>query len=168
MTTGCWFQPDDSPLEFSNHQWNHSSSLTSHMPLTCSIVRPWASIVEIQQGGAWGRHRSTPKNLSSPRVQKRKLSSSDHGSFGSGCGVRRVGNTPPPHYEFNAQPSPQVMENQSEVKRDLRWLREHIILTSKHLPGRAPLPDKGKPVVRRGRKATGQISDLTAGLPEEE
>lgn len=48
------------------------------------------------------------------------------------------------------------------------WQREHMIITTKHLPGRDPLPDKGKPAVRRGRKATDQISDLAAGLPEEE
>ena len=59
-------------------------------------------------------------------------------------------------------------EDVTEVYPDLRWLREHMIITSKHLPDRAPLPDKGKPAVRRGRKATGQISDLAAGLPEEE
>jgi hypothetical protein len=29
------------------------------------------------------------------------------------------------------------------------------------------LPDKGKPVVRRGRKATGQAVSLIAGLPKE-
>ena len=29
------------------------------------------------------------------------------------------------------------------------------------------LPDKGKPVVRRGRKATGQVVNLIAGLPKE-
>src|SRR5207244_5521200 len=30
-----------------------------------------------------------------------------------------------------------------------------------------PLLDKGKPAVRRGRKATGQAESLTAGLPKE-
>src|SRR5678815_365344 len=30
-----------------------------------------------------------------------------------------------------------------------------------------PLPDNGKPVVRRGRKAAGQADNLTAGLPKE-
>src|SRR3989441_2606075 len=30
-----------------------------------------------------------------------------------------------------------------------------------------PLPDKGKPAARRGRKATGQAESLTAGLPKE-
>jgi hypothetical protein len=60
-----------------------------------------------------------------------------------------------------------VLETTNNI-RNLRWQREHLLLTSKHLPDRVPLPDKGKPVVRRGRKATDQISDLTAGLPEEE
>ena len=32
---------------------------------------------------------------------------------------------------------------------------------------RRPLPDKGKPVARRGRKATGQAMGLRAGLPKE-
>jgi hypothetical protein len=31
-----------------------------------------------------------------------------------------------------------------------------------------PLPDKGKPVTRRGRKATGQVIDLIAGLSKNE
>jgi hypothetical protein len=34
-------------------------------------------------------------------------------------------------------------------------------------PGRRPLPDKGTPVARRGRKATGQAVSLIAGLPKE-
>ena len=32
---------------------------------------------------------------------------------------------------------------------------------------RRPLPDNGKPVVRQGRKAAGQVKCLTAGLPKE-
>ena len=38
-------------------------------------------------------------------------------------------------------------------------------VVTKIFPG--PSSDKGKPVVRRGRKATGQRFPLTAGLPEE-
>src|SRR2546425_3739183 len=42
----------------------------------------------------------------------------------------------------------------------------HPPCTSSVAEGR-PLPDKGKPVARRGRKATGQAEGLTAGLPKE-
>jgi len=41
----------------------------------------------------------------------------------------------------------------------------HCLCTAS-LSGR-PLLDKGKPAVRRGRKATGQAESLTAGLPKE-
>jgi hypothetical protein len=40
--------------------------------------------------------------------------------------------------------------------------------SSKNFFCRNSLPDKGKPAVRRGRKATGQAIDLIAGLPKEE
>ncbi len=167
MTTGYWLLPEDSPCEFHNNQWNHSSFLHFIIKPKSSILKPWAFI------GVTPRHRAShPYDTSRAtpvlQNQKRKWVSSDYGAFGLGCGVRNVGATPPPKQRFFAQPMPSTHETQLQAKRDLRWQREHIILTSKHLPSRAPLPDKGKLVVRRGRKATDQISDLRAGLPEEE
>ena len=165
MATGCWLRHDESPCEFPIKQWNHSSSLNSLF--TTKSSKPWVSIVKTHGHPALA-HRATPKQAPSLQAQNRKRVPSDHGSSGLGCGVRSVGVVPPRHQGLFAQPSPSVMEEEPNVQRDLRWQREHMIITTKHLPDRAPLPDKGKPAVRRGRKATGQISDLAAGLPEEE
>ncbi len=165
MATGCWLLHDESPCEFPHNQWGHSSSLTSIN--TTKSSKPWVSIVKTQGHRALA-HRVSPKDAPSLQAQNKKRMSSDHGTSDWGCGVRNVGVVPPRHLGFFAQPSPRGMEEESNAKRDLRWQREHMIITSKHLPDRAPLPDKGKPAVRRGRKATGQISDLAAGLPEEE
>jgi hypothetical protein len=167
MTTGYWLHPEESPCEFHNNQWAHRPSLNSIIPSKCSVSRPWAVAGKLQ-----GRRITISKSLSklAPFLieQKRKIHSSDHGTFGFGCGVRSAGVVPPRNNQSFGQPAPSEMEKQYGGKRDLRWQREHLILTSKHLPSRAPLPDKGKPAVRRGRKATDQISDLRAGLPEEE
>ena len=167
MATGCWLLPEDSPCEFHNKQWSHSSFLTSIITSKTSALIPWVSITDTQRHHEL-LHRATPKRAFSLQALKRKRLPSDHGSFGWGCGVRSAGVIPPRHHGFYTQPSPSVLEEQAEANRDLRWQREHLLLTSKHLPSRAPLPDKGKPAVRRGRKATDQISDVSAGLPEEE
>lgn len=167
MTIGYWLLPEDNSCEFHNNQWNHSFSPNSFFPLKSSVLKAWVSILEPQ----WHRvlvPGATFKPSFSPQVQNRKWRSSDHGSLGFGCGVRNAGAVPPRTHGSFAEPSPRKAENKTEAKRDLRWQREHLILTSKHLPSRAPLPDKGKPAVRRGRKATDQVSDLRAGLPEEE
>lgn len=165
MATGCWLPQDESPCAFPHNQWDHSFSLTSL--ITTKSSKPWVSIVKTHGHRALA-HRATPKHAPSLQVQNRKRVPSDLGSFGWGCGVRTGGVVPPRHHGLFAQPLPHVMEEEPNAQRDLRWQREHMIITTKHLPSRDPLPDKGKPAVRRGRKATDQISDLAAGLPEEE
>ena len=50
----------------------------------------------------------------------------------------------------------------------LRWVFEHLHITTMHEFSRVSLPDKGERVGRRGRKATGQGWALIAGLPKEE
>jgi len=50
----------------------------------------------------------------------------------------------------------------------LRWVHEHMELTSVYSFSRVSLPDKGERVGRRGRKATGQGWALIAGLPKEQ
>ena len=47
------------------------------------------------------------------------------------------------------------------------WVDEHLCMTMKHSFHRVPLPDNGKHVGKRGRKATGQSWALIAGLPKE-
>ena len=167
MTIGYWLPPEDSSCEFHNRQWNHSSPLHFFNTSKPSLLKAWASTrkTELQRKLV---PRATSRRAPYLQGQNRRWLSSDHGSFGFGCGVRSAGVVPPRTQGSFAQPSPHEMETRTTAKRDLRWQREHILLTSKHLPDRAPLPDKGKPVARRGRKATDQISDLRAGLPEEE
>ncbi len=167
MTIGYWLPPEDSSCEFHNSQWNHSSSLKIYHTTKSSLLNAWAFSrkAKLRRKSVPGANSRRAPYLQS---QNRRWVSSDHGSFGFGCGVRNSGVVPPRIHGSFAQPSPREMETHTKDKRELRWQREHILLTSKHLPDRAPLPDKGKPVVRRGRKATDQISHLRAGLPEEE
>lgn len=49
----------------------------------------------------------------------------------------------------------------------LSWVDEHLCMTMKYTFTRVPLPDKGKHVGKRGRKATGQSWSLIAGLPKD-
>lgn len=167
MTTWYWLLPEDNPCESHNNQWKHSSSLSSIITSKYSVLKPWVLVKGSQRHCALlsQKYLKTGPFL---EVNKRKSNLSDYGSFGFGCGVRSTGIVPPRGHKSFAQPAPREVEPQSSSKRDLCWQREHLLLTSKHLPSRAPLPDKGKPVVRRGRKATDQVSDLKAGLPEEE
>lgn len=53
-------------------------------------------------------------------------------------------------------------------KGNLSWVHEHLQLTQLYSFNRVPLPEKGKRVGRRGRKATGQSWALIAGLPKEQ
>lgn len=50
----------------------------------------------------------------------------------------------------------------------LSWVYEHLHITEIFSTNRVSLPDKGKRVGRRVRKATGQGWALIAGLPKEE
>ena len=50
---------------------------------------------------------------------------------------------------------------------DFNWHVTCCLNFQSYIFNRRPLPDKGKPVARRGRKATGQASGLIAELPKE-
>ncbi len=52
----------------------------------------------------------------------------------SGCGVRSSRTSPPHNRDRFAEPSPRSQEKGQ--KRDMVWQREHLALTSKHLPDR--------------------------------
>ena len=83
------------------------------------------------------------------RSRDRKISSWSHGS--NWCGSNEMG---------------LLFEKTQRLR--LEWSVEHEAITSKYtLPSRAPLPDNGKLVERRGRKATDQTNYLIAGLPKE-
>ena len=56
---------------------------------------------------------------------------------------------------------------QRKQRGSLVWVYEHQRITVRNQIDRVPLPDKGKHVVRHGRKATGQRWSLIAGLPKE-
>ncbi len=68
------------------------------------------------------------------------------------------------------QPLPRLYPSRRNDRKTgglLNWVQEHLHITTFHSIGRVPLPDKGKHVGRRGRKATGQSWSLIAGLPKE-
>ena len=50
---------------------------------------------------------------------------------------------------------------------DFSWHVACSLNSQNYVFKRRPLPDKSKPVARRGRKATGQASGLIAELPKE-
>lgn len=155
---------DSNPSKLSARPWNHADP-PSLAPIV-SDFGPWAGVTSTHKH-VRVRTQSLPL-VTSPQKQKRNRMPTDHGAFGFGCGVRTPEDTPPSDYGYFSEDLPVVNLKKTKVLRNLRWQREHLLLTSKHLPDRVPLPDKGKPVARRGRKATDQISDLTAGLPEED
>ncbi len=167
MSLGYSYYQDRNPSKLSARQWNHAS--TPNLVSLTSIDPDF---------GSWGRGAHIHANMrtraqswplsSFPRKRKRNRMPTDHGAFGFGCGVRAPEDTPPADLGYFSEGIPALSLEKTKTFRNLCWQREHLLLTSKHLPDRVPLPDKGKPVARRGRKATDQISDLTAGLPEEE
>ncbi len=167
MPTECWFFDEPSPCESGQIAWNHIFPrfiTTQHIP---AGIRPWAMIVRPQ-----AHSQSLLRTIchTAPKFTGKNPPgrSTGHGVFGFGSGVRIASTIPPCHRRSQAEPSPKDQKENRDGQRGRTWQQEHMNLTSKHFPIRDPLPDKGKPVVRRGRKATDQISDLTAGLPEEE
>lgn len=165
MSLAWSYRNNPNPFGVSSRSWTHVPTPT---PATSeSVLSPWAYVVNHFQTRVQVRNPLLPL-ASSPFKHHRNRRPTDHGALGFGCGVRAPENTPPFDYGHFAQGLPVSCQERPNNIRNLRWQREHLLLTSKNLPDRAPLPDKGKPVVRRGRKATDQISDLTAGLPEED
>jgi len=164
MSLGCLFFHEGSPSKFVLSRWNHRS--TASLIPSATKSRAWTHGLD---GSIHGHQFGQAMPYSTQaRKPKRGRVPSDRGSFGFGCGVRDPEDAPPFNRGSFAQDMPIRMSENRERHGYGSWVREHLLLTSKHFPDRAPLPDKGKPVVRRGRKATDQISDLTAGLPEEE
>jgi len=160
-----WFQDNESySSKVPARLWRHviSPSLERSQSGQNQWVRIGTTHNSIRRRSQSSQHYSFPKKLN------RTLRPTDHGAFGFGCGVRTPGNFPRSNNGYFAECLPGEVFEKTEIFRHLRWQHEHFLLTSKYLPDRVPLPDKGKPVVRRGRKATDQISDLTAGLPEED
>ena len=162
MPIGYWVsdEHDFSPLQALG--WNHSSTyhfLNRNVPPV--PVRTWSKVVPLlSDSHTLTKYKQVRTNRGS-RI-------SDPGSFGFSSKVRMSSVIPPGGRHAWAEPIPQSQEKEASCRRSNRWQAEHLKLTSKHIPGRVPLPDKGKPVARRGRKATDQISDLKAGLPGEE
>ncbi len=64
-------------------------------------------------------------------------------------------------------PSYPSRRNDRKTSGLLNWVQEHLQITTLYSIDRVPLPDKGKHVGRRGRKATGQSWSLIAGLPKD-
>ncbi len=164
MSLGCPFFYDGNPAKVVIHRWSHNSTFS----LNTSDLAPrsWTKVVQFSMHSRMAT-LSLPHSTF-PKISKRNRIPTDHGSFGFGCGVRAPEDAPPSGCGAFAQDMPIKSVERREKHGYRNWQREHLLLTSQHLPDRVPLPDKGKPVVRRGRKATDQISDLTAGLPEEE
>ena len=160
MPIGCWLDEFDfSPSDLTG--WSHSSS-SQNPPYSVSQdpTKEWAKIRPIRA------YRQTLTQLKRPLGQ-RGTCGSDFDPYGFHR-VRCHSGNPPVGHRGWAEPIPALQEKSPSCRYSKTWQTEHIKLTSKHIPNRVPLPDKGKPVVRRGRKATDQISDLKAGLPEEE
>ena len=155
---------DSNPSRVSASQWTHIP-VPVH-PTFKPVRKPWTRAVNTNKHVNVGSHSLPLSTL--PNKHNRNRRPTDHGAFGFGCGVRTPGSLPPCDSGQFAEGLPAFSQKRSNSIRNLRWQREHLLLTSKYLPDRVPLPDKGKPVARRGRKATDQISDLTAGLPEED
>ncbi len=68
------------------------------------------------------------------------------------------------------QPSPRLYplrRNDRKTGGHLNWVQEHLHITTFYSVGRVPLPENGKHVGKRGRKATGQSWALIAGLPKD-
>jgi len=167
MPTECWFFDEPSSCESGQVTWNHILPrfiTTQRIP---AGIHPWAMIVR-PQAHSQSLFRTMCDTAPKFTGKTRGGSYTDHGAFGFGSGVRTSSTIPPCHRHSQAEPSPKDQKEKRDGQRGRAWQQEHMNLTSKHFPIRDPLPDKGKPAVRRGRKATDQISDLAAGLPEEE
>lgn len=163
MPMGCRTSDEHEFFHSRTLGWNHSAS--SHLSLAHHalpvIGRAWSGVAPLLPDS---HTLSEYKRLRTNRGNR----ASDRGSFGFHSGVRRPSVIPPGNRRSWAEPLPQIPKEQPAWRSSNRWQSEHLKLTSKHIPDRVPLPDKGKPVARRGRKATDQVSDLKAGLPEEE
>ena len=165
MSLAWSFRHNRNPFGVVSRSWAHVSP--SKFGKFEPVLKPWTHAVTHLHSRVEARNSVFPL-ASRPIKHHRYYRPTDHGAFGFGCGVRTPGITPPHNSGQFAQGLPDCSQERSSPIRNLRWQREHLLLTTKYLPDRVPLPDKGKPVVRRGRKATDQISDLTAGLPEED
>ena len=168
MAVGSGFLESLWPSEPERLEWAHflpqeiyseQKTKTSHGRLA------WSSLASHELG-------SNPHHLNSPYPQAKRISR--HGLIGgkgtTGCFLKpRVSPPKPPVLSEKIEEADPEIQQQNQVSvRSREWVREHIRITQQHSSGRDPLPDKGKPAVRRGRKATGQVSDLIAGLPDEE
>jgi len=163
MPIGFWSYDDPECFgEASQIGWNHSSHLPISFVFSTRVCgQPWAAVPQLQNNyHALSEYTALRSN------RGRRIA--NPGSFGFPSAVRKDFVIPPLDHNRGVEPIPFLQEKKKPRRHFNTWQAEHLKLTSKHLLDRVPLPEKGKPVARRGRKATDQISDLTAGLPEEE
>jgi len=168
MAVGTGFLESLWPSEPERLEWAHPllhTDYTEHSPKDSHSRLAWSSLASPELG-------SNPHHQNSPNTQAKRISR--HGLIGgkgtTGYILKPKGCPPkPPQLSGkNEEVHPEVQHQNQDSVRSREWVREHIRITQQHSSGRDPLPDKGKPAVRRGRKATGQVSDLIAGLPDEE
>ena len=163
MPMDCWLSSDEhdfSPPRILGWDHSHSSHLFSRDVPPVSM-RAWSTVASLLPDG---RTLTQYKRFRTNRGSR----ISGPGSYGLYSNVRMSSVNPPGGRHSWAEAIPPLQEKEDSCRSSNRWQAEHLKITSKHIPGRVPLPDKGKPVARRGRKATDQSSDLIAGLPEEE
>jgi len=164
MPMGCWIRDEHEFFPSRISGWSHAVR-SRHVFVRDTVASPstrsWSAVTPLPFDSHLLNKYKRVRTDRGPR-------NSDRGTFGYSCPVRKPSPNPPGRRLTWAEPFPQSQEEGAVCRRSNTWLSEHFKLTCAHIPDRVPLPDKGKPVVKQGRKATDQISDLNAGLPEEE
>jgi hypothetical protein len=169
MAVGSGFLESLWPSEPERLEWAHALPQKFYPEQETKISHgrlAWSSLLSPELG-------SNPHHLNSPNTQAKRDSRRGliGGKGSAGCILKpRVSPPKPPvlSEEKVEEAHPEIQQQKQVSVRSQEWVREHIRITQQHSSSRDPLPDKGKPAVRRGRKATGQVSDLIAGLPDEE
>lgn len=164
MPVGCWSHDRWFP-EASRFHWSHTLLNFPRIKSSFSSRTSWSSNSSLSHFS----HQHRILSCQTKEVRSHRIGLTG-GSGLSGYRVkpRHPLSGPPIRNGSNAEQRPDSNRSWNPRVRVPLWVEEHLAKTKKHLLDRGPLPDKGKPVVKRGRKATGQISDLTAGLPEED
>ena len=160
MSLGSLESFDRFPSKASTTRWNHGYSCGD--VLSHSETHLWKNITD-PRAFIRARIQLLPDPFS-PKTKRGFPPSLGRGFLGGGSGDRfPVGKLPVGCGKFSEKLPVRKARNRNKSKelRILRWQREHMLLTLKHLPDRVPLPDKGKPVARQGRKA----ADLSVRLP---
>lgn len=151
-------------------EWNHrSASYSRHRSAShLNNLFPrtsWAPLTHSKSSRAVNAYRQS--KVKKTQILRKQCPGGGWGLSGQGVRVTGPYSPLPRLLESCVEPSPIAAEQISETGRRQMWVAEHQRMTQKHLSGRGPLPDRGKPATRRGRNATAQVKDLRSGLPEE-